>query len=213
VRIEIAVTYSKQTRETNSNRNSFRGPRRRGCGRNSHLCRAEGNLSRAKPRGHRPKQAPECFSTACAGSSAQLRPYGVDVRTSRPGSRATGRGPRVTNSRFGPRTGIPVRGLCVPVEFAGRGFSAIPGHYSRITSHNSPTGEEKSNRNCRSEKHRHQACPDCSGGKRPSGVEGTLFKPGWGTRTQHQGEEKANRNIRPFRFPLNSFKIRDITIF
>jgi hypothetical protein len=29
--------------------------------------------------------------------------------------------------RFGPRTGIPVRGLCVPVEFAGRGVRAIPG--------------------------------------------------------------------------------------
>jgi len=41
----------------------------------------------------------------------------------------------LTSSRFGPRTGIPVRVLCVPDELAGRCFRVIPGHQSLATSH------------------------------------------------------------------------------
>jgi hypothetical protein len=65
--------------------------------RNSHLCRAGVNLPRTEPRGPRHKQATEHLSTACAGSSAQSPPCGVDVRTFSPGSWATGREAGVTN--------------------------------------------------------------------------------------------------------------------
>ena len=75
-KIEFALTHSKQTTETNSNRNYYRGSRM--INHDSFLTSHESRFP-----------------------------------------------------RFGPRTGIPVRGVYLPVEFAGRGFCAIPGHDSR----------------------------------------------------------------------------------
>ena len=65
-------------------------------------------------------------------------------------------------------------------------------------------------RNCRSEKHRHPACPETRG-ERPAGVEGTLSRLGRETRAQPRGEEKANRNTCQFRNRCNTLTTKDIT--
>jgi hypothetical protein len=74
VRIQFAVTHSKQKTATISNRNSFRGPGRRGWGRKSHLCGAGMNSSRTKLRDPRRTRALVQFPTACADSIAQSLP-------------------------------------------------------------------------------------------------------------------------------------------
>jgi len=51
------------------------------------------------------------------------------------------RAPWLASSRFGPRTGIPVRGFCVPDGFAGRRSRAIPGHTSQVTVFNRRSGD------------------------------------------------------------------------
>jgi hypothetical protein len=116
VRIEIAVTYSKQTRGTNSNRNSFRGSRRHECGRKSHLCRAE-----VQPR----------HKKCCRAFPYRLRWF----------DRAT---PLLRGRRPHFPSGFASHGLAQS-DVGER--SRTTGHEPQLTNHNSPTGEEKANRN------------------------------------------------------------------
>ena len=113
------------------------------------------------------------FATACADLPAQSPLYVVDVRCCRRGSQATGRELPVRTTNRDPG------GRCVRPD-------RIDGPRIQRDSGTPVTNHRFSNRNCRSEKHRHP--------ERPSGVEGTLLRPGREARIQPRGEEKANRN-------------------
>jgi hypothetical protein len=141
--------------------------------RTSHPCRAGVNSR------HKPMRL--SLSTACADAIAQSPPYGVDVRTCRPGLQVTNHESRITthgslptacagSSAQSPPCGVDIRAL--------RPGSWVTDRGSRITTHGSlPT-----------------ACAGSSAQSPPCGVDIRALRPGsWVT---DRGSPGANHDSR-----------------